>query len=139
MRADARDNRARIMTAADDVFGRSPGASTDDVAKLAGVGIATVFRHFATKEELYAAILDRKACSHDGFDPAEMAAAVQPSMAVPVTVGDDARRAVLDAIGRAAEDDVIVITGSLYFLGEVRPALGDVAARQAEKRSPPPR
>ncbi|HZX06050.1 TetR/AcrR family transcriptional regulator [Kribbella sp.] len=57
MRADARDNRARIMTAADDVFGRSPGASTDDVAKLAGVGIATVFRHFATKTELLEAVL----------------------------------------------------------------------------------
>jgi AcrR family transcriptional regulator len=57
VRADARDNRARIMTAADDVFGRSPGASTDDVAKLAGVGIATVFRHFATKTELLEAVL----------------------------------------------------------------------------------
>jgi AcrR family transcriptional regulator len=45
------------MTAADDVFGRSPGASTDDVAKLAGVGIATVFRHFATKTELLEAVL----------------------------------------------------------------------------------
>ncbi|WP_328526140.1 TetR/AcrR family transcriptional regulator [Kribbella sp. NBC_00359] len=57
MRADARDNRARIMTAADEVFGRSPGASTDDVARLAGVGIATVFRHFPTKTELLEAVL----------------------------------------------------------------------------------
>ncbi|MEU4607705.1 TetR/AcrR family transcriptional regulator [Kribbella sp. NPDC023972] len=57
MRADARDNRARIMTAADEVFGRSPNASTDDVAKLAGVGIATVFRHFPTKVELLEAVL----------------------------------------------------------------------------------
>lgn len=57
MRADARDNRARIMTAADEVFGRSPNASTDDVAKLAGVGIATVFRHFPTKTELLEAVL----------------------------------------------------------------------------------
>src|SRR5690349_18842503 len=45
------------MTAADDVFGQSPAASTDDVAKLAGVGIATVFRHFATKTELLEAVL----------------------------------------------------------------------------------
>ena len=45
------------MTAADEVFGRSPGASTDDVAKLAGVGIATVFRHFPTKTELLEAVL----------------------------------------------------------------------------------
>ncbi|MFG1621025.1 TetR/AcrR family transcriptional regulator [Kribbella sp. NPDC049227] len=57
MRADARDNRARIMTAADEVFGRSPNASTDDVAKLAGVGIATVFRHFPTKVDLLEAVL----------------------------------------------------------------------------------
>ena len=57
MRADARDNRARIMTAADEVFGRSPSASTDDVARLAGVGIATVFRHFPTKTELLEAVL----------------------------------------------------------------------------------
>ena len=56
MRADARDNRARIMTAADEVFGRSPAASTDDVAKLAGVGIATVFRHFPTKTDLLEAV-----------------------------------------------------------------------------------
>jgi AcrR family transcriptional regulator len=45
------------MTAADEVFGRSPAASTDDVAKLAGVGIATVFRHFPTKTELLEAVL----------------------------------------------------------------------------------
>jgi AcrR family transcriptional regulator len=49
LRADARDNRTRILGAAEEVFGRSPDASTDDVAKLAGVGIATVFRHFPTK------------------------------------------------------------------------------------------
>ncbi|ADB35094.1 transcriptional regulator, TetR family [Kribbella flavida DSM 17836] len=57
MRADARDNRERILAAAEEVFGRSPAASTDDVAKLAGVGIATVFRHFPTKLELLEAVL----------------------------------------------------------------------------------
>lgn len=57
LRADARDNRARILTAAEDVFGRSPNASTDEVAKLAEVGIATVFRHFPTKVELLEAVL----------------------------------------------------------------------------------
>lgn len=48
------------MTAADEVFGRSPGASTDDVAKLAGVGIATVFRHFPTKTDLLEAVLTQR-------------------------------------------------------------------------------
>jgi AcrR family transcriptional regulator len=57
LRADARDNRARILAAAEDVFGQSPNASTDEVAKLAEVGIATVFRHFPTKVELLEAVL----------------------------------------------------------------------------------
>jgi AcrR family transcriptional regulator len=48
------------MSAADEVFGRSPSASTDDVAKLAGVGIATVFRHFPTKTDLLEAVLTQR-------------------------------------------------------------------------------
>lgn len=57
-RADARDNRARILEAADEVFGTGgPAASTEDVARLAGVGIATVFRHFPTKLDLLTAVL----------------------------------------------------------------------------------
>ncbi len=52
-RADARTNRARILDAADKVFGREgESASTEQVARLAGVGIATVFRHFPTKDAL---------------------------------------------------------------------------------------
>ena len=58
MRADARDNRARILDAADEVFGAGgAAASTEEVARLAGVGIATVFRHFPTKQELLRAVL----------------------------------------------------------------------------------
>jgi AcrR family transcriptional regulator len=58
MRADARDNRARILEAADEVFGAGGAtASTEDVAQLAGVGIATVFRHFPTKRDLLRAVL----------------------------------------------------------------------------------
>ena len=42
-RADARTNRQRILDAAELVFGESgEAASTEDVARLAGVGIATV-------------------------------------------------------------------------------------------------
>ena len=60
MRQDARENRERILAAAEEVFGAQGGAgSTEEVARLAGVGIATVFRHFPTKEELIEAALLR--------------------------------------------------------------------------------
>jgi AcrR family transcriptional regulator len=60
MRQDARENRERILAAAQAVFGdRGATASTEEVARRAGVGIATVFRHFPTKEALIEAALLR--------------------------------------------------------------------------------
>jgi AcrR family transcriptional regulator len=60
-RADARSNRARILEVADAVFGEGgESASTEEVARRAGVGIATVFRHFPTKAALLEAVLVRR-------------------------------------------------------------------------------
>jgi AcrR family transcriptional regulator len=60
-RADARSNRARILDAALEVFGRGgETASTEEVARLAGVGIGTVFRHFPAKADLLDAVLVRR-------------------------------------------------------------------------------
>jgi len=57
-RADAVRNRARVLAAADAVFGeKGATASTEEVAARAGVGIATVFRHFPTKQDLLEAIV----------------------------------------------------------------------------------
>jgi AcrR family transcriptional regulator len=61
MRKDARANRERILAAAEAVFGASGElGSTEDVAARAGVGIATVFRNFPTKEALIEATLARQ-------------------------------------------------------------------------------
>lgn len=60
-RADARANRVRILDVAEEVFGQGgESASTEEVARLAGVGIATVFRHFPTKAALLEAVLVRR-------------------------------------------------------------------------------
>jgi AcrR family transcriptional regulator len=60
-RADARANRARILDVAEEVFGEGgESASTEEVARLAGVGIGTVFRHFPTKAALLEAVLMRR-------------------------------------------------------------------------------
>ncbi|WP_405962805.1 TetR/AcrR family transcriptional regulator [Streptomyces sp. NBC_00723] len=57
LRSDAERNRGRIIAAARTVFGRDGlGASMASVAREAGVGIATLFRHFPAKEDLVAAV-----------------------------------------------------------------------------------
>ena len=50
------------------------GTTTREIAQAAGVSEAMVFRHFATKQELYAAILDHKACTSPMGDPGELVA-----------------------------------------------------------------
>lgn len=57
LRADAQRNRERILAAAEDIFlKRGAGASLEDVAKQAGVGIGTLYRRFPTRDSLLAAI-----------------------------------------------------------------------------------
>jgi AcrR family transcriptional regulator len=50
------------------------GTTTKEIAQAAGISEAMVFRHFATKEELYAAILDDKACAGGMTKMCEMVA-----------------------------------------------------------------
>jgi AcrR family transcriptional regulator len=56
-RTDAQRNRERILEVAKEAFARS-GASTslDDVAKQAGVGAGTLYRHFPTRDSLLEAV-----------------------------------------------------------------------------------
>ena len=64
------ERRSQILRVAVDLFSHEGfrGTTTKKIAQAAGVSEAMVFRHFATKEELYAAILDHKACSGDAVD-----------------------------------------------------------------------
>jgi len=56
LRADAERNRERVVKAAREVFAEQGlDASTNAIARRAGVGIATLFRRFPTREDLVAA------------------------------------------------------------------------------------
>ena len=60
-RADAVRNRERVLEAAKVVFSAGgPDASLEAVAKRAGVGIGTLYRHFPTREALYEAVYRRE-------------------------------------------------------------------------------
>lgn len=53
LRADARDNRRRLLEAARDGFiERGPGASLEEIARRAGTGIATLYRRFPDRRAL---------------------------------------------------------------------------------------
>ena len=61
-RADARRNRALLVTAARDVFTkRGVDARLDEIARQAGLGIGTLYRHFPTRESLVEAIVAERA------------------------------------------------------------------------------
>lgn len=52
-RADARRNRERLLTAASRLFAeRGPDVPYLDIAKAAGVGVGTIYRHFPARGEL---------------------------------------------------------------------------------------
>lgn len=61
------DRRRQILEVAMTLFSQRGfrGTTTKEIGAAAGVSEAMVFRHFANKSELYAAILDQKAC-HTG-------------------------------------------------------------------------
>jgi AcrR family transcriptional regulator len=59
LRADAARNRARVLEVAYQTFA-AEGLSVpiDEIARRAGVGAGTVYRHFPTKEALFVAVVD---------------------------------------------------------------------------------
>lgn len=60
-RADSMRNRERLLDTARIVFAAGgPGASLEAVARGAGVGIGTLYRHFPTREALFQAVYERE-------------------------------------------------------------------------------
>jgi AcrR family transcriptional regulator len=61
MRADARRNREKLLEVANDIFSHSGvEASLEDIARQAGVGIGTLYRHFPSREDLVEAVYRRE-------------------------------------------------------------------------------
>lgn len=84
-RSDAQANRQKLVQAARAVFReRGPGADIKEIADRAGVGVGTVYRNFATKDDLLTAIVqsvmseiqERLADTYDLSAPAASIAAM---------------------------------------------------------------
>jgi TetR/AcrR family transcriptional repressor of mexCD-oprJ operon len=93
-RQDAQRNVARIVAAATRVLAEDPDATMQDIAGAAGLGRATVYRHFPTREDLLGAIavaaLDelRQALSDGRLEEAEPREALRRGVAAILEIGD---------------------------------------------------
>lgn len=76
MRADAARNLGRLLAAARELFlERGPDVPLDDIARRAGVGNATLYRHFPTRGDLIVAVYadEVEALCRHGFELGEAA------------------------------------------------------------------
>ncbi|BCJ62205.1 TetR/AcrR family transcriptional regulator [Micromonospora endophytica] len=117
LRADAARNRAALLAAAEAEFAdRGLEASVADIARRAGIGKGTVFRHFPTKEDLLAAVV---------LDRVDDLAA----LARRLTAAADPGAALLEFLDAAADRQQQLDLSFLRESGEVNARLSESRAR----------
>jgi AcrR family transcriptional regulator len=130
VRSDAKANRDRILAAAEAVFTEAGAAgSTEDVAKRAGVGIGTVFRHFPTKQSLLEATVVRHfeqltASAHALVDAADPAVALHEL--IEAMVGGGAAKIVI--VGLLVEESGMT-AAAIEAAGSLRAAVATLLSR----------
>jgi AcrR family transcriptional regulator len=113
LRADARQNRARLISAATAAFAeKGADAPLEDIARRAGVGIGTLYRHFPSRLDLQAAVFRtqvRTVCEQGDAllatadDPAQAFAAWIRALAGYLVTKRGLSRALIDAVGVESE------------------------------------
>ncbi|QEU97360.1 TetR/AcrR family transcriptional regulator [Streptomyces kanamyceticus] len=110
MRADARRNYERLLTEARTAFAEhGTGASLEDVARRAGVGIGTLYRHFPNRHALMSAVWEDAVCdlltrSHALLDDPQPCAALVAWLRAIVTHAGE-YRGLSSALMSASHDD----------------------------------
>jgi len=112
LRADARQNHARLITAATAAFAeRGADAPLEDIARRAGVGIGTLYRHFPTRLDLQAAVFrsqvgavcDEGDALLEKAPPGEAFAAWMRSLAGYLVTKRGLSHALIEAVGVESE------------------------------------
>jgi AcrR family transcriptional regulator len=109
-RMPADDRRRQIAEVAMRLFSERGfrGTTTKEIAQAAGVSEAIIFRHFATKEELYTAIIDHKGCAGASASPV----AGRPGRPAAI---DELRGVVAEAM-EAGDDLAVFRNAALHML-----------------------
>lgn len=139
-RRDALRNRARLIAVAGEAFREEGlGASVNAIAERAGVNVATLYRHFPTKEQLIVAVLEGVLEPlEEARDRALASAPADGTLAAFVAEAlrhQGEHRGLVDALGRAASPEVrrglrdraVAIVAPIveraHEAGELRPGL----------------
>jgi AcrR family transcriptional regulator len=138
LRADAARNREQLLRAARAAFTEhGPDVPLVDVARRAGVGTATLYRRFPTREALLAAVVEEHlaecaaraaaALAHPDPWPAfcELVehlarTQVEERLFTLTVLGQSAATASVDAARRAMERDLVVLADRAKAAGELR-------------------
>jgi AcrR family transcriptional regulator len=132
LRADARRNRARVLDAARTAFA-AEGSSVplDEIARRAGVGPGTVYRHFPAKEALFEAVVhdrlrqlaeDGRALNGACADPGEALFGFIDRLITEAAP----KRDLIDALDSSGVDVTAALAG---VVGELRAETGRLLAR----------
>ncbi|MDH6121826.1 AcrR family transcriptional regulator [Kitasatospora sp. GAS204A] len=131
MRADARRNRARVLKAAQEAFAADGLlVPLDEIARRAGVGAGTVYRHFPTKEALFDAVILHRMQSLVE-EARELALAGRDDQAlfdfvIHLTRESAAKKDLIDALAGAGID----VTANLAEVNrELRSAIAELLSR----------
>jgi AcrR family transcriptional regulator len=112
LRADARQNHARLISAATAAFAeKGADAPLEDIARRAGVGIGTLYRHFPSRLDLQAAVFRNQVqvvCEQGDVllatdSPAQAFAAWARSLAGYLVTKRGLSHALIDAVGVESE------------------------------------
>jgi AcrR family transcriptional regulator len=112
LRADARQNYLRLVAAATEAFAeKGADAPLEDIARRAGVGIGTLYRHFPTRLDLQAAVFRSQVGAVCGrgdellntAPPDQAFAAWTRSLAAYLVTKRGLSRALIDAVGAESE------------------------------------
>lgn len=113
-RVDAQHNRVAILAAAHDLLSKNETVSMNAIAKKAGVGSGTLYRHFSTREELILELYCHDVQRHaDTVD--QLLQAMEPLDALRVWLEQLAvytrmKHGLGDALTKAAERKVVQVT-----------------------------
>ena len=138
MRADARRNYERLLATARDAFAeQGPEASLDEIARRAGVGIGTLYRHFPTRLALQEAVVrDQNEASR--AQAASLFEAASPGEALATWLRSElGRLAIYHGLGAAVINSALAgePSASCAALTEAAEALLTRAQRAGEIRS----